>query len=309
MPDGIPLYVIISTQSREPTTFDERAVAFEDMRGVRLHSHHDNAAPQHPKSVKEWNYWKQLVETTVASNKVTHFFASEPYGKKMADLLGCEFIPVDLKRLSYPVKGSSVRASIPHGLNIEPKFKRKMNSDLVLFGAESVGKTTLVKNINDMRLAQVYPEWARDYLEQVGSEPTPERLYNIVLGQSALERQEFSNKFCIRVFDTDLLTTLGYYRLNKIDPPQTLINNINAIRTTPRQYLVLPTDIPFKPDQLRYGGDKRESTTKFWTDLLEEFNRPYTIFSRRGGIIPYLKSLKAGQLNCTFKELVGFKRA
>lgn len=42
-------------------------------------------------------------------------------------------------------------------------------------------------------------------------------------------------------------------------------------------YYVLPDDIPFVADPLRYGGDVRESDTEFWTDILEEFNLEYVM--------------------------------
>jgi hypothetical protein len=34
-------------------------------------------------------------------------------------------------------------------------------------------------------------------------------------------------------------------------------------------------NIPFEPDQLRYGGDKRETDDAFWIDLLNEFECNY----------------------------------
>jgi hypothetical protein len=35
--------------------------------------------------------------------------------------------------------------------------------------------------------------------------------------------------------------------------------------------------IPFEKDILRYGGNKRESKTQFWIDLLDEFGLNYHV--------------------------------
>jgi nicotinamide riboside kinase len=42
-------------------------------------------------------------------------------------------------------------------------------------------------------------------------------------------------------------------------------------------YIVMNDQIPFEADPLRYGGDKRESQTQFWIELLEEFDCAYAV--------------------------------
>lgn len=42
-------------------------------------------------------------------------------------------------------------------------------------------------------------------------------------------------------------------------------------------YIVAPSNIPFEPDPLRYGGDVRELPDTYWISLLEEFSLPYVV--------------------------------
>jgi nicotinamide riboside kinase len=73
--------------------------------------------------------------------------------------------------------------------------------------------------------------------------------------------------------DTDLLSTLGYYRIygGKQNPQLA-----SLISKTPSDlYIVMNSRIPFTADVLRYGGDRRESSDEFWIEILREHGRPF----------------------------------
>jgi len=46
-------------------------------------------------------------------------------------------------------------------------------------------------------------------------------------------------------------------------------------------YLLLKDNVPFVPDPLRYGGDKRESNMAFWECLLKEHKASYTVIDAK----------------------------
>lgn len=269
--------VIVSERSFEPTSGYHRIKALRESSPVSVSFmlHSDDDAPQNDDGTDEfWNYWTSLVPEGVDC-----VVASENYGKVFADRLGVSFMPYDLSRTIEPLWGSYVRGSLftdPDKMfpKVVPGFRKLLAQHFVLFGQESVGKTTIM---NDMMHSDwggqhtFHPEWARGYLESVGPELSQEKMENIVLGQSSLEVNSWMNpKTLINIYDTDLLSTIGYYRIGGFEGEE----NINLINKS--HYFLLPDDVPFVEDQLRYGGDKRESSYQFWKDILDEFEVNYT---------------------------------
>jgi len=76
--------------------------------------------------------------------------------------------------------------------------------------------------------------------------------------------------------DTDLLSTVGYWRHFE---PGFLGRAVTdqAVSRASDLYIVAPSNIPFEPDPLRYGGDVRELPDTYWISLLEEFSLPYVV--------------------------------
>lgn len=274
------LHIILSTRSKEPC-IEERINTFKTHFGNSLiiHNHFDDNAPQNPKCKNDtefWNYWKNIVENFCGT--VDYIISSEPYGNDMAKVLDCEHIPFDTKRELYSIKGTDVRADLFKNQNlIMSDFIKQLSVDVVFFGQESVGKTTTSKYIANMYNGKWIPEFARQYLECVGAELNNNKMKNIVLGQYSYEDEsKLDNKF-IKSYDTDLLSTIGYFRLLGLDDTKLkyLYNHIKKNRV----YIVLADNIPFEEDDLRYGGDVRETNFKYWIDLLKEFNCDYYIIN------------------------------
>lgn len=232
-----------------------------------------------------WNYWKAMIPKAIAQSdrsgngsysdviKFDYLFASEHYGAKYAEVIGAQFIPVDIERVIYPVKGTDVRQNIYRNWkHILPQTRVGYKKVVTFFGAESTGKTTISKLVHEHYQKAKFPipthwtpEWARPYLETVGGELTDQKMENIVYGQHALESEFWNNDdWALAIRDTDLMSTIGYYRIYQKKEPAFIHNFVSMADL----YIVMPDTIPFTPDQLRYGGDKRESTTKFWTKLL-----------------------------------------
>ena len=160
---------------------------------------------------------------------------------------------------------------------IAPAFQEYLRRTVTLFGAESCGKTTMAYLLSQNGNGHFVPEWAREYLETVGTEITDDAMQTICEGQYA--SQMAAKKLIDKAFifqDTDLYSTLGYYRLwNNAKIPDML--NYWANTTKSDLYIVMNDKIPFEPDPLRYGGTVRESTMDFWIDILKEFNCNYYV--------------------------------
>lgn len=272
------VHCIISTRSQEPTNYNQRVIGLGSEPNVHFYEHSDDNAPQNPTSVEDtafWDYWANVVRERV-KDKIDYVFASEAYGQQVADSLGADFIPVDIARDSQPVKGTTVRKNLfEQQGNIAADFKPYLILNVVLFGPESCGKTTLARRLSKYFYGTFVPEWARPYLETVGANVTEHKMEMIVNGQYASERAADEIDTLLKFKDTDLLTTLGFYRYNGITQPSQLQWMIDDYPND--LYIVMNENIAFTPDQLRYGVDKRETSTAFWIDLLNEYGKSYYV--------------------------------
>lgn len=249
---------------------------------VKVVLDHDKNPPQNPKTKKQWAYWTDRIRSycnfVIGNN--TAVIGSEPYCEELAKRLSCKFLPYDIQRLEFDVKGSDVRSDIrANWAEISESAKSMFKKDFVIFGAESCGKTTMTKALSEaVSGSHFVPEYARGYLEFKGSKLSKEKMMDISVGQFALQQKLYANtNFHTTFFDTDLLSTIGYYKILGWSPEvhnPNLINNYYMF-SDDYVYFIMPDDIPFEPDELRYGGDVRESDRKFWKDVCEDYGATY----------------------------------
>jgi HTH-type transcriptional repressor of NAD biosynthesis genes len=274
--------VIICGRTFEPVPLHHRYWAFVDTYPkhgkVRFHMHADDSAPQNPSGPIDnafWAYWVRTVNKYIDVHPSDVLVASEGYGIEFAKYLGCQFMPCDPNRRSIDVRGTDVRRDIfGEFQHILPSFRPRVAKRFCLFGAESVGKSTLAQRFHRRFGFAMVPEWAREYQEMVGPEITPEKMRMIENGQYSIQKaveKNLDSPFIIR--DTDLLSTIGYYRIMGQQETESSLTLFAVSKSD--FYFLLPDNIPFTPDALRYGGDKRESDTAFWRNLLDEFGCEY----------------------------------
>lgn len=153
---------------------------------------------------------------------------------------------------------------------------------ITVFGAESTGKTTLSKQIAQEIGGEWICEFARPYLEETGTAITRQSMGAIWQGQKQLQETAAQTGKKIIVQDTDLFSTVGYWQLPHVTPaigecPRALVSD--AARQQSNLYIITKSNIPFEQDQLRYGGDVRESTDKYWIDLCDTYKLPYVVLA------------------------------
>lgn len=314
------LHVIVFDRTFEPVKGTIRASAireqFAHMPWVHVYHHVDDGAPQNDDGTQEfWNYWCNLAERVTGVDNFSFVFASEAYGNTYANHLGGRFIPIDIDREINNIKGTTVRRNLHSQFGyVMPSFRKHLARRIVMFGAESTGKTTmakqLVKNDNIYGQSKFLPEWARPYLERFGPDVTDERMENIAMTQYAIEKAALRNLEVPWVYqDTDLLSTIGYYRIYKGQPYKYIDQMFEE--TKGHLYIVMSSGIKFTEDPLRYGGKVRESTDQFWIDLLEEYKCNYYVVQSHGEsweqqaeIEKVIRQFKSE----TFRELAEFER-
>lgn len=287
------VHVVINTQAGEPYVY-ERVNALKDFShnkfqdNVYIH-HYPHAIQQEPNGENDtafWEMWRGILRSYgMTENDV--IVASEPYGHKLAEIMGATFIPYDIERSINNARAERIRNDVYWNFHkIMPEFQPHLRTTVTLFGAESVGKTTML-NAMRWKLSSIglkpalIPEWARGYLEAVGPEITYEKMQRIFMGQRSLQVNATGVRYDnaqVIVQDTDLFSTLGYWELNKHEmipdcvPPYALPV---ATEFKSDLYIILSSEIPFKEDQLRYGGDIRETDDQYWIDLCKRHELNY----------------------------------
>ncbi|MFC4225446.1 AAA family ATPase [Lysinibacter cavernae] len=265
--------VIVATQPGEPYTRERVATlndAVKDLAGVRV-AHIHKTLPQEPEGHEGfWDMWVELL-TTHGFEKGDYIVASEDYGRTLAEHAGGVFMPYDLDRSIRYTKATDVRRNpSKHFDQMLPEFRKLFQRRITLFGAESVGKTTMSKALPGHTLF----EWARPYLEQVGAEVTTQKMNRIWHGQRALQDSADYYRGEHIIQDTDLFSTLGYWEMYSPDTVPVGLE-LDAQQRRSDLYVILGSTIPFEPDQLRYGGDIRETTDAYWIYLCEKHNLQY----------------------------------
>lgn len=269
--------VLVCSTDREPFPGSARLSALQEhfaSRGperVLFRTLHGDV-PQYPEEHPDfWNAWRDYVRERTSNSEGDVLFASEEYGKPLAEALKCEFVPCNTYREVVNISATSIRARpLENFAYILPEAQKHFRRTVTMFGAESTGKTTMARRMAKEMGGFYAPEWAREYLELCGFEVTDERMERIANGQLATEATVGAmtgKPFIFR--DTDLLSTIGYYRIYKGREP----GFVREMFLTSKAdlYVLMSSGIPFERDVLRYGGDKRESSDAFWQALLDEF--------------------------------------
>lgn len=282
-PLGGKAVVILCTQPSEPFA-DERyralSSAYRD-RNVLINRVHEEME-QNPDAPGFWEMWRDIM-LRFGAGVGDFVVASEHYGQRLANIVGAQFMPYDIKRELYWSKATTVRADYRGKFDmILPEFQPYLRKTITIFGAESTGKTTLTQHLSCALNGHYVFEYARPYLEEVGAELNAGKMYSIWHGQKALQTQAqgwVDKPFIFQ--DTDLFSTVGYWQMyeNRFGPVlRGLISD--AYVGMSDLYVITKSNIPFEEDPLRYGGGVRESTDQYWIDLCERYNLNYIVLEK-----------------------------
>jgi NadR type nicotinamide-nucleotide adenylyltransferase len=274
------VYVLMDTHPDEPDV-ELRMKAIQRILGDEGYVYNEVVIPQ--KTEDDPLFW-QIWEGILADYEFCDYvIGSEDYCKRVAEIIDATYVPYDPERILLDTRATSVRDNpLSFYGSMVPEFQQEYRTTVTVFGAESTGKTTLAKTMaRSIGCPWVY-EYARPYLETVGTDITVESMTAIWKGQQALQGVAWGlrNNSPLIVQDTDLFTTIGYWEQphwqETLGPvPKGLIKA--ARLWVADQYLITQSNIPFEEDPLRYGGDKRESPDEYWVGVAQKYDLPYTV--------------------------------
>lgn len=276
---GTSAEVIVSTQPSEPYWRERLEAVREATRTMNVNVHHiHEELPQEPAVANGfWDMWLEFLRR-FGLQPGDYIVASELYGKKLAEISGAIFMPYDIDRSIYRCNATEVRLHPRQNFaEILPEFQPHMKLTVTVFGAESTGKTTLSKALAQRVNGWWLPEYARPYLETVGTEITDDAMTRIWGGQRALQEhaQHWMRDRPFTIQDTDLYSTIGYWDHWDMGTPDQLRQDADILRSD--LYLITRSNIPFERDPLRYGGDHREMDDSHWIGFANRRSLPYKI--------------------------------
>ncbi|MBI3270381.1 MAG: AAA family ATPase [Planctomycetes bacterium] len=268
------LTVVVGSLRREPIPGELRFAwmreLFPDVRLLHLTEELPQQPEEHPRF---WDLWRESL-LGILPAVPDYVFASEPYGLKLAEVLGGEFVPVDLARGAVPVSGTAIRADpwkhwayLPRC--VRPYFARRV----CVFGPESTGKTTLAHRLAERFETVCVPEYARAWLESRGGRVEPSDIPRIARGQMAAEDALARDANRVLLCDTDLLTTTIWSDVLFGACPEWIRRE--ADRRSYDLYLLTDIDVPWVGDPVRYLPAERASFLERCVQALETRGRKY----------------------------------
>ena len=270
--------VILCTQPNEPLV-EHRIGLVRDLCIVANAKfiHIGHTMPQNETEyIGFWDMWKGILEG-YGFRPGDRIVASETYGLKLAEVCHGTFIPFDINRNMDKSRATYVREDLfGNWDSLLPPTKSLLQKRVTIFGAESVGKTTMANGIAFSLGLGYRHEFARPFLEQTGAELSRKKMMTIAEGQTALQRLRSSDPLIIQ--DTDLFSTLGYFEMGDKRYgafPRTLHWEANRLKSD--LYIIPASNIPFEADPLRYGGHEREASDEYWIRICEENNLKYEV--------------------------------
>jgi NadR type nicotinamide-nucleotide adenylyltransferase len=249
------LSVLVCSRDVEPIAGGLRAAWMRDLlpQAQILHMHED--IPQQPQDHPEfWTLWQQAVRR-FHPHPIDLVFGSEPYVLRLAAELNAEPVVLDPDRQAFPVSATQIRTDPAAMWNHIPDLVRPYyQKRVVLFGPESVGKTTLARQLAQRFHTAWVPEYGRTYDQFRPQRPwTSADFLAIAQRHTALRHAVAATAGPILFEDTDpLLTGIWEQML-------TGQHRSRLIETTPLAdlYLLLNCDVPWQDDGSRYFPDQR----------------------------------------------------
>jgi len=177
------------------------------------------------------------------------------------------------------------------------KITNESISRVVLIGAESTGKTTMAAQLAEYYQTPWVPEYLRIFVDKKGGLPEPADIPIISRGHLEQEDHYLQETDNLLFLDTDLITTLVYYRYYFNYVPDWVKRA--AIEREADLYLLCDTDIPWKADpSQRDGPGVRDVLQQKLRDELISRNLPFVILSgpieqRMSTAIKAIENMKA----------------
>ena len=147
-----------------------------------------------------------------------------------------------------------------------------------VIGPESVGKSTLCRQLSERYGYRWIKEYARTYVEQLSRPYTFDDVQRIAQRQISEIKASYPEK--VVLYDTELIITKVWMEhvYGKVAEEV-----IEALRAYPMdKYLLLAPDLPAEPDPVRENLDKRQYFFEWYEREIQATGVPYNVIRGEG---------------------------
>lgn len=220
-----------------------------------------------------WDLWMASIRKTYQDNPNV-VFASEDYGRELAERLGADFVCLDKERAAVPVSATLIREA-PWRVweHIPAPVRPSCVQRICIVGGESTGKSTLAKELAHHFQTNYVAEYAREFLAEHGNVCTEADMPIIAAEQVRREdlAQQTSNRFLF--CDTNALITKlwsqHYFGKCSGEVEELVTSRPYSF------YLLMQPDIPWVADGMRDTPHGREWFYKSSRQELERLGAAY----------------------------------
>lgn len=244
--------------------------------------------PQEPSDHPDfWRIWRDLM-VGACGGIPDALVCSMDYGLPLSEVIGCEFVPLDIGREAVPLCATDIRPD-PWMMwdDMLPNARLAYLTRVAVEGPESTGKSTIARKVAEANDFGYAPEWAKTFIEQrvrAGRAFDEADLVVIARGQVAQERSLELGARRALICDSSLLTTLVWsqFLYGRVDPRIERLFEEEEARAPRKRWLFTP-ETPWIADVHRdvaadAGAD--ETRRRFWEILVNEADRrglPYQV--------------------------------
>lgn len=157
-----------------------------------------------------------------------------------------------------------------------------MESLVVATGAESSGKSHLVRHLAAELQCRYLPEYARQYLEAKGAEYNLADFDHMWREQQARQQKALHHSAKSWIFDTDMLNFLVWAEW--VFPERVAILEKQWSAAPPALYLLCAPDLPWESDPLRQNPQERQAIFDRHRYWLERCGCSYYIINGVGAL-------------------------
>ena len=276
------LYVAVCTRDFEPIPGTARYAwaleTFMSLKNVEV-MHIEAPLPDAPypsESVsRAWAEYFKLLNSNGRIDKINTVFSSEDYGVFFAKHLEAEHVMYDNQRVERKISATMIREKpISNWDSIAPCARSYFSKKICIYGSESTGKSTLVKNLAS--------EYATSFVHETACDLFPdrhctyedlERVATLHFGTVSRKLME-SNK--VLFVDTDLIVTQVYSQQYFGKVPES--TKVYQRKESYDGYLFCDIDVPWVDENFRDLGHMRQFMRDwFLSELMSRGITPFFV--------------------------------
>jgi len=223
-----------------------------------------------------WSYWLATHKSVLS--RIDGVFTSDVYGKVVASMIGAQWFPADPDREVYNISATEIREREYTAFNYVSDFaKPDVGRTICVVGAESTGKSTLVKRLAKYFDSAYAPEWGRIVSEN--KTPLTSDDFTNIVNMQKLFIKKAQLQSHLSFADTDATITAMFAPIY-LGHRHQYAEDVSAYQPTINEYIIIAPTVPFVNDGTRVLNQAQRE--RFHSELVQRIRltgKPYCVIN------------------------------